>query len=124
MNRSKNLRSSGPTAEQLIEEMLGSIQRVFRIAKVHFFIECVTVKPMQQALAVRGDYGHLRVVDMCIDEARKDYLSCVLVNSDTVIEFANQLLGIAKFADSPIFYLEEAVLKKLIAPCNTVFRIR
>ena len=103
--------------------MLGSIQRVFRIAKVHLFIECVTVKPMQQALA-GGDYGHLRVVDMCIDEARKDYSSCVLVNSDTVIEFANQLLGIAKFADSPIFYFEEAVLKKLIAPCNTVFRIR
>ena len=67
MNRSKNLCSCGPTAEQLIEEMLGSIQRVFRIAKLHLFIEGVTVQPFQQTFAVRGDYCHLRVVDMCID---------------------------------------------------------
>ena len=86
-----SLRAEGehPAAQQLVKEMISGLERVVSIVKFHLLIECVTLKPIKQALTVGGNYCQLRVVDMCVDEARADYLPRIFVNPDTIIEFTN-----------------------------------
>ena len=69
--------------------MISGLERVVGIVKFLLLVECVTLKPIKQALTVGGNYCQLWVVNMCVNEAWADYLPRIFVDPDANIEFTN-----------------------------------
>ena len=102
-------RAGGAAAQQFIEEELGDVGGVFRVLEAALGRERVLLEPRQQPRRRRRDHVRLRIVDVRVDEARRDDLVAQVFDRRAGRQRRRDLSVVAHGDDAAVLERDDAV---------------
>ncbi len=78
MNRGEHQRGRCPVAQELGEEEVGDLARIFQVSEPSLDGKGVALEPFEELLAVGSNDVDLRIVHVRVDEPRQDQLARVI----------------------------------------------